>query len=229
MAGSDDSFTMWLNGAKLFEDLRDKGWNADQYRFRGRLKAGRNVILVKCGNNGGGWDFSVAIPTSRQGALFEAVPKKLDPKAYAEFARANAGDPVRGAALFADAKGVACIKCHKAGGEGGLVGPDLKGVASKYAKEHFIESLLYPSKQILDGYKQTKVLTKSGDVKSGRFLGETAEELMLMDAEGRTIAIRKGEVERRQESELSMMPEGLNAGLSLKDFADVVGFLGTLK
>jgi mono/diheme cytochrome c family protein len=68
---------------------------------------------VKCGNAGGGWEFSVAYPAPRQGRLFEAKPQKLDPKAYLEFAKKTAGDAARGRALFADPKGVACIKCHK--------------------------------------------------------------------------------------------------------------------
>ena len=109
------------------------------------------------------------------------------------------------------------------------MGPDLTGVGIKYGRDHFVESILYPSAKILDGYKQTVVLTKSGDVKSGRFMGETADELTLMDAEGKKLAIRKGDLEGRKEAELSLMPEGLNAGLSLQDFADVVAYLESLR
>jgi putative heme-binding domain-containing protein len=64
---------------------------------------------------------------------------------------------------------------------------------------------------------------------AGRFLGETAEELTLMDAEGKRHAMRKPEIEQRKESELSLMPEGLNTGLSLQDFADIVSYLESLK
>ena len=227
--GSDDWITLWLNGKKIFEDTGNHGWKADAFRARGRLVAGKNLLVVKCGNAGGGWEFSVSYPAPRKGKLFEAAAKKLDPKAYAEFARKTAGDAARGRALFADAKGVACIKCHRLGGEGGEVGPDLAGVGIKYGRDHFVESILYPSVKILDGYKQTVVLTKSGDVKSGRFLGETADELTLMDAEGKRLAFRKGDLEGRKEAELSMMPDGLNAGLSLQDFADLVAFLESLK
>jgi putative membrane-bound dehydrogenase-like protein len=229
VAGSDDTMTVWLNGKKLFEDLNNHGWKWDAYRFRGTLKAGRNLILVKCSNTGGGWEFSLAYPAPREGRLFEAKPQKLDPKAYAEFARKTSGDAARGRALFADAKGVACIKCHKVNGEGGDVGPDLTGVGVKYGKDHFIESMLYPSAKILDGYKQTMVLTRSGVVTAGRFMGETAEELTLMDAEGKRHAVRKGDIDQRKESDLSLMPEGLNTGLSLQDFADIVVYLESLK
>ncbi|MBI3856382.1 MAG: c-type cytochrome, partial [Planctomycetes bacterium] len=229
VAGSDDTMTVWLNGKKLFEDLNNHGWKWDAYHFRGTLQAGRNLILVKCANTGGGWQFSLAYPAPRTGRLFEAKPVKLDPKTYAEFAKKTPGDAARGRALFADTKGVACIKCHKINGEGGDVGPDMTGVGLKYGRDHFIESVLYPSAKILDGYKQTMVLTKSGVVTAGRFMGETAEELLLMDAEGKRHALKKSEIDQRKESELSLMPEGLNTGLSLQDFADIVAYLETLK
>ena len=87
---------------------------------------------MRCGNSGGGWEFSVAVPTARKGALFEAKAKKLDPSAYEKHAASNKGDAARGRALFADLKGVACVKCHKVKGEGGEVGPELFGVAAKF-------------------------------------------------------------------------------------------------
>jgi len=41
--------------------------------------------------------------------------------------------------------------------------------------------------------------------------------------------VRKPEIDQRKESELSLMPEGLNTGLSLQDFADIVSYLESLK
>ena len=225
VAGSDDTMTVWLNGKKIFEDLNNHGWKWDAYRFRGTLKAGRNVVLVKCANVGGGWEFSLAYPTPQSGRLFDAKPQKLDPKAYAEFARKTPGDAARGRALFADPKGVACIKCHKVAGEGGDVGPDLTGVGVKYGRDHFVESVLYPSAKILDGYKQTMVLTKGGVVLAGRFMGETPEELNLMDAEGKRHAVRKADIDQRKESDLSLMPEGLVDTLSEEEILDLIAYV----
>ncbi|HEX7899531.1 MAG TPA: HEAT repeat domain-containing protein [Planctomycetota bacterium] len=229
LCGADDTFTLWVNGVKLFEDLRDGGWKADEIKVRAPLKAGKNAILVRCGNTGGGWEFSVAIPGARKGALFEAKAKKLDPAAYEKHAASNKGDAGRGRALFADLKGVACVKCHKVKGDGGEVGPELFGVAAKFNRAQLVESVLYPSKQILDGYKLTKVLTTSGEVKSGRLAADGTEELILLDAEGKRHAIKKGEIDRRQESDLSLMPDGLNTGLTPQDFSDLIAYLETLK
>ncbi|HVR84506.1 MAG TPA: HEAT repeat domain-containing protein, partial [Planctomycetota bacterium] len=229
VAGSDDTLTVWLNGQKIFEDLNNHGWTWDAFHFRGTLRAGKNLILVKCANASGGWEFSLAYPAPRQGRLFEAKPQKLDPRAYQEFAKKTAGDAARGKALFSDPKGVACIKCHRVTGEGGEVGPDLTGVGLKYGKDHFIESVLYPSAKILDGYQQTMVLTRSGVVVAGRLLGDSGEEITLLDAEGKRHVVKKSEIDQRKQSELSLMPEGLNTGLSLQDFADIISFLESLK
>jgi putative membrane-bound dehydrogenase-like protein len=229
LCGADDTFTLWVNGVKLFEDQNDGGWKADEIKVRAPLKAGKNAVLVRCGNSGGGWEFSVAVPGSRKGALFEAKAKKLDPAAYEKHAASNKGDAARGRSLFADVKGVACVKCHKVKGEGGEAGPDLFGVAAKFNRAQLVESVLYPSKQILDGYKVTRVLTKGGEVKAGRVAADGADELVLLDAEGKRQSIKKGEIDRRQESDLSLMPDGLNTGLSTQDFADLIAYLETLK
>jgi putative heme-binding domain-containing protein len=109
------------------------------------------------------------------------------------------------------------------------VGPDLTGVGLKYAKDHFIESVLYPSAKILDGYKQTMVLTKAGVVVTGRFLGDSGDEITLMDAEGKRHVLKKADIDQKKESDVSLMPEGLNTGLSLQDFADIISFLESLK
>jgi putative membrane-bound dehydrogenase-like protein len=158
-----------------------------------------------------------------------AVAKSTDPATYAAFALKNKGDADRGRIIFTNLKGVACSKCHKAGGEGGDIGPDLGSVGAKYSREQLIESMLFPSRLILDGYQQTIVFTKDGESTSGLLRGETAEELTLVDSEGRKNIIRKKDIDVRKLSEVSLMPEGLHLGLTLQDFADLVSFAENLK
>ena len=229
LGGSDDYLTVWVNGKKVFEDLTDKGWKADQYRIRATLKAGKNIIVAKCGNHGGGWEFSLSLPTAKKGKLFDTVVKKLDPKAYDAFALKNKGDAEHGRKMFFDLKGVACAKCHKVRNEGSDVGPDLASVGGKYNRAQLIESLLFPSKQILDGYRQTIVGMSDGRILSGIVRGDTPEELTLIDAEGKKHVLPKKQIEEAKLSDLSLMPEGLNTGMSLQDFADVIAFLESLK
>ncbi len=159
-----------------------------------------------------------------------AAAARPDREAYVRYATDHRGDAGRGKDLFHGAKGAACVKCHRAGGlPGGDVGPDLSGVGGKYARAVLLESLLYPSRQIADGFRQTLLSTRSGALLAGAVRGEDARELTLVDAEGRRLKLRKADIVERKESELSLMPEGIEAGLSLEELADLVAYLESLK
>jgi putative heme-binding domain-containing protein len=227
--GSDDRMTLYVNGQKVHEDLNDSGWALDEATVPAKLRAGRNVILAKVGNSGGGWMFSVAVSGEQKGKLFQYVVKSLDPAAYEDYATRNAGDASRGVAVFNNVQGAACAKCHQVNGQGGEVGPALTGVGAKYDRAKLIESVLYPSRQIFDGYQQTLVRTRSGDTYAGAVRGETQDDLTLIDAENKKHVIKKSDVDRRKTSELSLMPEGLHSGLKPQEFADLIAYLESLK
>jgi putative heme-binding domain-containing protein len=227
--GSDDRLTLFLNGEPVYQDLNDSGWSPDEATVSATLKPGRNVILAKVGNAGGGWMFSVAVSGERKGKLFEYNTKSLDPAAYAQFATTHPGDAKRGDAIFHNLQGVACAKCHQVNGQGGEAGPALTGVGAKYDRAKLIESVLYPSKQIFDGYQQTLIRTKDGNTYAGSIRGETQDELTLLDAENRKTVIKKASIDRRKVSELSLMPEGLHTGLKPQEFADLIAYLESLK
>jgi len=59
--------------------------------------------------------------------------------------------------------------------------------------------------------------------------GETADELTLIDTDAKKHVIPKKEIESRKQSDLSLMPDGLQIGLSLQDFADLIAYLENLK
>jgi len=63
----------------------------------------------------------------------------------------------------------------------------------------------------------------------GALKGETAEELIVQDAVGNRHHLRKTDIKERRASAVSLMPDGLQVGLSLQDFTDMVSFLEALK
>jgi putative membrane-bound dehydrogenase-like protein len=231
LTGSDDYMTLWLNGEQLLDDAGNSGWNPDEQHAKGRLRAGANVLVARVGNDGGGWQFSVALSGERTGKLFEYDTTKLDPEVYAKFAAENPGDAGRGKAIFFNTTGVACVKCHKVdtAGEGGDVGPALAGVGAKYDRAKLVESILYPSKQIFDGYQQTLVRTKAGKMLAGSVRGETETEVTLVDADNARTVLKKSDIGRMRVSELSLMPDGLHTALKPEEFADLIAYLASLK
>jgi putative membrane-bound dehydrogenase-like protein len=230
-AGCDDGIVVWVNGKKVFEQLGDRAYTADEFRFKADLRPGKNLLVAKSVQGGGQWEFSVSVPPPGSGRLFRAVARAAGAADYARFAADTPGDPARGRVVFNDLKGAGCVKCHKDGSPspGGDVGPSLAGIGAKYNRRQLIESVLYPSKQILDGYQQTKVEMADGRVFVGIARGETATELVLVDAEGKRRALKKSDIEGRAQLNQSLMPDGLHAGLSLQEFADLISYLEGLK
>jgi putative membrane-bound dehydrogenase-like protein len=166
---------------------------------------------------------------AKKGRLFEAQAKKLEPAGYLEFALKHDGDAARGRTIFRDASGVACIKCHRVAGEGGDVGPDLTTAGTQFGRAELAESILYPSKAIREGYQRVEVETKNDETFEGLVKAESNEWLTLRDASGTNRQISKADIKDRRNSQLSLMPEGLETGMPLQDFTDLVAYLVSLK
>ena len=228
-ADSDDGFALWLNGQKIFEDLQDHGWNADAYHLKGHLKQGKNLLVAEITQHAGPWGFSVAVAGAQHGKLWDYKPADNGPEAYEKYAMDHNGKPADGRAIFQNVNGVGCIKCHSVGGQGGQVGPSLDSIGTKYTRAQILESVLYPSKQIAAGYEQTMVRTKDGQVFSGVIRQETADQITMYDSTANKIVIRKSDVDVRKASNVSVMPEGLQTGLTPPQFADLISYLQSLK
>jgi putative heme-binding domain-containing protein len=159
-----------------------------------------------------------------------ASPRKADSRdEYARYALRARGDAGKGRAIFADARRTGCIRCHRVGGEGGAVGPDLSDVGAKFARDHLIESVLEPSRQIVEGYRSTLIASATGRVMTGLVKSETAAGLILVDGELREQVVDKTDIVERKFIDQSIMPDGLAAGLSREQLTDVIAYLETLR
>jgi putative heme-binding domain-containing protein len=148
---------------------------------------------------------------------------------YARFAGSRRGDADRGRALFADLKRLACARCHRARGQGGDIGPDLSDIGGKFDRGLLVESILEPSRQIVEGYRTTTIATKDGRVLTGIARDESPAGLLIVDADGKRIALRADEIENRRFADTSLMPSGLAAGISPAEFTDLIAYLETLR
>ncbi|MBI2425173.1 MAG: hypothetical protein HYV27_20270 [Candidatus Hydrogenedentes bacterium] len=59
--GSDDAVKAWLNGAVVHENLIDRGYALDSDTAPLQLNAGENVLVLKLGQNAGGWNFGARL------------------------------------------------------------------------------------------------------------------------------------------------------------------------
>jgi putative heme-binding domain-containing protein len=228
--GSDDTLTVWLNGKEVYKFAGDRGYDPEASRFDVELKKGKNLLVVKCGNHGGLWQYSVAVTGLADYAFLKGPSTGgFDPDKFKAAALKGNGKADKGKALFADLKGLACVKCHVVGGEGGNIGPDLSGIGARYPREELITSILYPSAKIFSGYETVVVDVADGRVLTGLIKSDNADGLEIQDAEGKRVKIAKADIETRKTSDLSLMPNGIVEGISPQDFADLVAYLEILK
>ena len=136
------------------------------------------------------------------------------------------GDAARGAVLFFQPF-LTCAKCHDAD-TGTQLGPDLAKIGKEGTPEYLIESVLFPSKVIKKGYETAIITTTDGRTYTGLVAEEKAGKLTLIDpaAGGKRIVIANAEIEQRQTSKQSLMPEGLVNLLSdRQQFLDLAKYL----
>ena len=138
------------------------------------------------------------------------------------------GDAERGRAIFFDKSEVSCLRCHKVGGVGGEVGPELTGIASQQKRDYLLESIVDPNKQIAKGFESVVLVLTDGQTKTGILKSEDAKFVRLMTAEGQFITVRKDQIDDRQRGP-SAMPADLAQKLTRAELRDLVEFLAQLK
>src|ERR1041385_3976467 len=149
--------------------------------------------------------------------------------AYRKHALTHEGDVARGARLFADEQRLACAKCHSVDGRAGKAGPDLFAVGDKFGRRDLVDAVLLPSATIAPGYGTVIVETKAGVEYQGVLKQATDAGVQLMGADGKLVAIATADIKEQRGSTVSLMPEGLQAGLSLQEFTDLTEYLATLQ
>jgi len=130
------------------------------------------------------------------------------------------GNSSRGAAVHAKL----CSVCHKLGSVGNDVGPNLQSVAA-HTPEKLLVSILDPNATIEPGYLAYSCTLVGGEELYGIIAAETANSLILKMADGKTQTILRGNIASLRSTNLSLMPEGLESGMSKQDLADVIAFL----
>lgn len=121
-----------------------------------------------------------------------------------------------------------CAACHSVQPGESRFGPSLADLGAAAQPQYLIESILEPGKVIKTGYQVETVETKDERSFSG-----------LVEASGKSLVIRTlgvapvtvplTEVKLRVTSQLSPMPEGLEAAMTVAELADVTAYLLSLK
>ena len=130
----------------------------------------------------------------------------------------------RGRELFTAAQ---CAACHRLGGAGGAVGPDLTGVGSRFTPLDLLKSLTEPSAVVSEQYQFTILHPKNGEEVVGRIVAEAGGRLTVMTdpLKQTTVELQVADLESRRPSPLSPMPEGLLNNFAAEEILDLLAYL----
>jgi len=119
-----------------------------------------------------------------------------------------------------------CAACHPFGTEGLAVGPRLETVADHPA-EKILTNIIDPNLDIQPGFHAYTATLKNGGQLFGLLVGESAASLTFKTLDAKTHAVRRDEIASLQSTGVSLMPEGLEASISVGEMADLIAFLKT--
>ena len=132
---------------------------------------------------------------------------------------------VRGKSMFA---ATLCSSCHQIKGEGGVAGPDLSQLGTRFSTKDILESIIEPSKTISDQFGSTVFFLKKGGSVLGRLIRQDNANYYISQNPFATNIIRtlsKKEVARTRVSETSPMLPGMINGLNAEELSDLIAYL----
>jgi putative heme-binding domain-containing protein len=142
--------------------------------------------------------------------------------------REGKGDAKRGAEVYRMAQ-LACVACHQIGDEGGVIGPALNGVGAGMPLDQIVESILWPNRQIKEGFQAVAFTTTAGVSITGYVERESDDIVWYRDTGTPWIKpLAKKDIASREVIP-TLMPPHLTASLTDEQFFDLVAYLASLK
>jgi putative heme-binding domain-containing protein len=193
---------------------------------RGALKSAQRNVLLSA---------AAKLPAGPMRDLFEGylpqpepAARKLGSSPRPRTILALKGDAGRGEKLFWSTA-LNCGSCHKIGGRGTAVGPDLSAIGKLHGREDLLESILEPSRRIEPKYAAYIAQTTNGRSFTGLLVRRDESSVVLRDAQNKEIVLAAKDIEVLQPSRLSLMPDGQLAGLTAQQAADLLEYLASRK
>jgi putative heme-binding domain-containing protein len=131
------------------------------------------------------------------------------------------GDADTGQRLF----NANCAGCHRVGGAGSTLGPNLAGVTARRSQDSIASSIREPSASIGRGYKPISFLSVNQGRVQGVIKSEDAFSIQIMDSNQQLRGFMKSELSQMNREPNSLMPSFSIAELSDSELNDILGFL----
>ena len=129
----------------------------------------------------------------------------------------------RGRSLF---HAIGCAACHRFGGYGGNIGPDLSAVANRFGVEGILEDIIHPSRVISDQYSSSDVVLEDGETITGLVVQrEDSVEVYTRDPDAPPTVVRRSEVQTIRQVDVSQMPANLLNTLNPEELRDLMAYM----
>ncbi len=125
--------------------------------------------------------------------------------------------------------GIGCFRCHRVGGVGGQVGPDLSTIARGMNVEKLVSAIWAPSRDIGPENAARVIETTDGRTLNGILQKEPDGALVLHMVSAEPVRLRPEDIKVDTRSDVSLMPEGLQETMTIQDFRDLMAFLAAQK
>ncbi len=152
--------------------------------------------------------------------LLAASPDRAQAMAQLRPALKLTGDAKQGRVFFEQR----CAACHQLAGLGKHIGPDLAAITNKTG-EALLESIVDPNAMVEARYALYTATTRDGETFAGMVASETGAQVSLLGADGTKADLLRGDLAELKSAGMSLMPAGLEAGLSPQQFADLIAFI----
>jgi putative membrane-bound dehydrogenase-like protein len=130
------------------------------------------------------------------------------------------GDIARGKIIYAER----CASCHRFDHQGFALGPDFVTIQNS-GKEKMLVNMLDPNREVAPNFRAYEVETKDDESLIGMVANETATSVTLRQAFGKEDVILRSQIKKMQSQNNSLMPEGLEAGLTQQQVADLLEYI----
>jgi putative heme-binding domain-containing protein len=165
-----------------------------------------------------------ALPLRRFVLPWVSLEKRSQEVAERHIPELKGGDWARGRALF-HGDMAKCASCHKVGGRGADIGPDLSNLVHRdYASVY--RDIHSPGAAINPDYVSQRIALSDGRVLEG-VIRTDGDRLIVGDTNGRRTVVERDQVDAMAASSTSIMPEGLDLALGPGRVRDLLTFLLT--
>ena len=104
------------------------------------------------------------------------------------------------------------------------MGPDLRAVTNREASALYA-AILDPNRAVEPLYQAYTAITRDGSVHYGILKQELGHSVTLQTLDGTEHQVLRRDLESLETSQASLMPEGLELGLSDQALADLIAFV----